>query len=150
MHKLLIEQTAALIEDETDLIANLANIASLINMSYDNINWVGFYLYKDSELVLGPFQGKVACTRLKHGVGVCMKGLETNTTQNIADVHSFEGHVVCDAASKSELVVPIYIDSKPFGVLDIDAPIENRFSTDDQKMFEELVAVLIKRIYETK
>lgn len=146
MNNLLVEQIKSIIEDESDIIANLANISAIINMNYDNLNWVGFYIYKNNELVLGPFQGNVACTRLRHGVGVCMHALETNSTQNIPDVHQFKGHVVCDAASQSELVIPIYIDNKSWGVLDIDAPIKNRFSSDDEKTFEKVVSILINKI----
>lgn len=141
-NNLLIEQVKAIIEDENDLIANLANISSVINMNLENINWVGFYLYKENQLVLGPFQGKVACTRLKHGEGVCMYALENKKTTNVEDVHQFEGHVVCDSASQSELVVPLYIDGEPFGVLDIDAPIKNRFTKDDEETFTEIGRII--------
>lgn len=147
-HKLFIAQAKALIEDETDVIANLANISSLINMNLNNINWVGFYIYKDSELVLGPFQGKVACTRLKHGVGVCMHALEKRKITNVPNVDLFKGHVVCDSDSKSELVVPLYIDNKPFGVLDIDAPVLNRFTKEHETIFKELGEILEDRIKE--
>lgn len=147
-HKLLINQVKSIIEDETDLIANFANVSALINMSYENINWVGFYFYKENQLVLGPFQGKVACTRLYPNKGVCMKAIETKSTQNISDVHLFEGHVVCDSDSNSELVVPLFINNKPFAVLDIDSPIKGRFSKDDQKTFETIVDILIERVLE--
>lgn len=140
--QLLINQVKAIIEDETDLIANLANISALINMNMEDINWVGFYLYKDNELVLGPFQGKVACTRLYHGQGVCMYALENKAVTNIADVHQFEGHVVCDSDSESELVVPLYKDGEAFGVLDIDAPIKNRFTKDDEETFKEIGLII--------
>ena len=150
MHKLMIDQVKAIIEDENDLIANLANVSAVINMNYENINWVGFYIYKDNELVLGPFQGKVACTRLFHGKGVCMKALETKTTQNIKDVHQFEGHVVCDADSKSELVVPLIIDDEVYGVLDIDAPVYERFSSEDQMAFETIGKIVSEKIKTTR
>lgn len=141
-HKLLIQQVKAIIEDETDLIANLSNISSVIKMNMEDINWVGFYLYKDNHLVLGPFQGNVACTRLYPGKGVCSKAIETNTTQNIPNVHNFEGHVACDSASNSELVIPLYMDNKPFGVLDIDSPLLNRFNQQDQETFETIGRIL--------
>lgn len=145
MNNTLLKQIKSIIEDETDLIANLANISAVINMNTEDINWVGFYLYKDDELVLGPFQGNVACTRLKEK-GVCIHALKTNTIQNIPDVNQFEGHVVCDANSKSELVIPIYINNQPFGVLDIDSPIYNRFTQEDEKMFYEIIQLLIKQM----
>lgn len=149
-HTLLIKQVEALIKDESDLIANLANISALIKMSMPNLNWVGFYIYKDKELVLGPFQGKVACTRLFHGKGVCMHALENNKTTNIANVNDFAGHVVCDSDSKSELVVPLYIESKPFGVLDIDSPIFNRFSLEDELTMSQIGRLIEKKILENK
>ncbi|WP_099091539.1 GAF domain-containing protein [Erysipelothrix larvae] len=130
-YKLLIEQAQSLCESEPDAIANMANLSALLNEMMADLNWVGFYIYKENALVLGPFQGKVACTRLPHGKGVCMAALESNQTLKVDDVHAFPGHIACDSASKSELVVPIYNDGEPFGVLDIDAPIENRFSQDD-------------------
>lgn len=145
MNNTLLKQIKSIIEDETDLIANLANISAVINMNTEDINWVGFYLYKDDELVLGPFQGNVACTRLKEK-GVCIHALKTNTIQNIPDVNQFEGHVVCDANSKSELVIPIYINNQPFAVLDIDSPIYNRFTQEDEKMFYEIIQLLIKQM----
>lgn len=148
MNNTLLKQIKSIIEDETDLIANLANISAVINMNTEDINWVGFYLYKDDELVLGPFQGNVACTRLKEK-GVCIHALKTNTIQNIPDVNQFEGHVVCDANSKSELVIPIYINNQPFGVLDIDSPIYNRFTQEDENLFKEIVQLLIKQMEPT-
>lgn len=145
MNNTLLKQIKSIIEDETDLIANLANILAVINMNTEDINWVGFYLYKDDELVLGPFQGNVACTRLKEK-GVCIHALKTNTIQNIPDVNQFEGHVVCDVNSKSELVIPIYMNNQPFAVLDIDSPIYNRFTQEDEKMFYEIIQLLIKQM----
>ncbi len=148
MNHLLIKQAQALIEEESDFIAICANISALINMSFENINWVGFYFYKHEQLILGPFQGKVACTRLYHGKGVCMKAIETRQTQNIKNVHDFEGHIACDSDSKSELVVPLFLNEKPFAVLDVDAPIYSRFSDEDQELFEAIVSILITRLEE--
>ncbi|NLW14671.1 MAG: GAF domain-containing protein [Erysipelothrix sp.] len=149
MHNLMIQQIESIIEDEKNIIANLANISALINMNFENINWVGFYFYENSQLILGPFQGNVACTRLYPGKGVCMKAMETRTVQNIADVHTFKGHVVCDSASMSELVIPLVINDEPYGVLDIDSPVKNRFSEKDQKAFEEIGHIIERMISES-
>lgn len=148
MNELLIKQAQALLEDETYLTPVLANLSALIYDSYETLNWVGFYLYKDEHLILGPFQGKLACTHLYPGKGVCSYAIETKTTQNIADVHSFPTHIACDSNSESELVVPIFIDGKPFGVLDIDAPIKDRFTQEDEESFEALIEVLISWLEE--
>ncbi|MGJ8580693.1 MAG: GAF domain-containing protein [Psychromonas sp.] len=128
----LTKQAVALIEDEKDLIANLSNLSALLNSNLTNINWVGFYLYKEEELILGPFQGNVACVRIALDKGVCGKAFSTNTTQRIADVHEFPGHIACDAASQSEIVVPINHQGKTVAVLDIDSPVTERFNEVDE------------------
>ena len=136
----LTKQAVALIESETDLTANLANISSLLFMELDDLNWAGFYLMKQDqakekdELVLGPFQGQPACVRIPVGRGVCGTAVATNTVQRIHDVHEFEGHIACDAASNSEIVIPFSIDSKVVGVLDIDSPNVGRFSQIDEDL----------------
>lgn len=132
-YQLLTQQALALISGEKDLNANLANISALLNMNLDNINWVGFYLFKADQLVLGPFQGKVACVRIALDKGVCGKAFTTNTTQRIADVHDFPGHIACDAASQSEMVVPINSNGNTVAVLDIDSPITHRFNEIDEQ-----------------
>ena len=132
-YQLLTQQALALISGEKDLTANLANISALLNMNLDNINWVGFYLLKDKQLVLGPFQGNVACVRIELDKGVCGKAFSTNTVQRIADVHEFPGHIACDAASQSEIVVPINCNDNTVAVLDIDSPITNRFNEIDEQ-----------------
>ena len=132
-YELLAKQASSIIEGETDLIANLANMSALLNMNLDNINWVGFYLLKENQLLLGPFQGNVACVRIALGKGVCGTAFSTNTIQRIADVHQFEGHIACDAASQSEIVLPINVDGKTIGVLDIDSPITERFNEIDEQ-----------------
>ena len=131
-YQLLTKQAIALIEDENDLIANLSNISALLNMNLSNINWVGFYLLKGDQLVLGPFQGNVACVRIDLDKGVCGKAFSTNTTQRIADVHEFPGHIACDSASQSEIVVPINNNGKTVAVLDIDSPVTERFNEVDE------------------
>lgn len=141
MNTLLVKQLRALIQDESNLIANLSNVSALLNAHFDQINWVGFYLWddQDRELVLGPFQGKVACNRIPMGRGVCGSALQQQQTLIVPDVHAFAGHIACDSASRSEIVVPIIIDGHPFGVLDIDAPVTDRFTTEDQALLEACI-----------
>lgn len=148
MNTLLVKQLRALIQDESNLIANLSNVSALLNAHFDQINWVGFYLWDDQEqeLVLGPFQGKVACNRIPMGRGVCGSALQQQQTLIVPDVHAFAGHIACDSASRSEIVVPIIIDGHPFGVLDIDAPVTNRFTTEDQALLEACIDELKKVI----
>ncbi|MBW3697000.1 GAF domain-containing protein [Vibrio sp. T187] len=129
----LTKQAVALIESESDLIANLANISALLFMELEELNWAGFYLMKEDELVLGPFQGKPACVRIPVGRGVCGTAVSTNTVQRIYDVHEFEGHIACDAASNSEIVIPFSINGKIAGVLDIDSPNIGRFNEIDEE-----------------
>lgn len=129
----LTKQAVALLESEKDLIANLSNLSALLNMELKDLNWVGFYLMKDDELVLGPFQGKPACVRIPVGRGVCGTAVATNAVQRVHDVHAFEGHIACDAASNSEIVIPFSINGNIVGVLDIDSPSVGRFSDTDEE-----------------
>lgn len=145
-YQTLQQQVIALLGDESDTVANLANISSLLFMELDQINWAGFYLYKDDELVLGPFQGKPACIRIPIGKGVCGTSAKSLTVQRVANVHSFPGHIACDAASNSEIVVPLVVNGELFGVLDIDAPIENRFSEEDEMGLVEIAFILTQQI----
>lgn len=131
-YQTLTKQAIAIIEDETDLIANLSNISALLNMELADLNWVGFYLMRDGELVLGPFQGKPACNRIPVGRGVCGTAVATNSVQRINDVHEFEGHIACDAESNAEIVIPFSINNEIVGVLDIDSPKIGRFSELDE------------------
>ncbi|MDE1234122.1 MULTISPECIES: GAF domain-containing protein [Vibrio] len=140
----LTKQALALLESETDLIANLSNLSALLNMELEDLNWVGFYLIKDGELVLGPFQGQPACVRIPLGRGVCGTAAASNTVQRIYDVHAFEGHIACDAASNSELVIPFSINGNVAGVLDIDSPSIGRFSEIDEKGLTELMVEIEK------
>lgn len=142
-YELLIKQLSALSEDENDQIALLSNASSLLNQFLDKVNWVGFYLWKDDELVLGPFQGLPACVRIAYGKGVCGTAIQLRETQRVEDVHAFPGHIACDAASQSEIVVPMIINDNIYGVLDIDSPIKNRFDETDQKYLEKFVDTLI-------
>lgn len=141
-YPMLIEQAKSLIESESDLIANLSNISALLNDFFTDINWVGFYLLKENELVLGPFQGKIACTRIPIGKGVCGTAAAVKKTQIVDDVHKFSGHIACDSASNSEIVVCLYSDKKLVGVLDIDSPLFSRFNETDGKYLEQLAEIL--------
>lgn len=145
---MLNKQLEALLEGENNMIANLSNASALLFEQLKDINWAGFYLWEeaDEELVLGPFQGKVACVRIKNGSGVCGSAYKDQETYLVPDVHAFPGHITCDAASESEIVVPVTKDGRQIGVLDIDAPIKNRFTEEDQEVLEEFVRVLIKHI----
>ena len=138
-YDILYLQVKALIEGEEDMIANLANISALLYEQMDDINWVGFYLVKQGELVLGPFQGKVACVRIPIGEGVCGTAVFQNKTQLVADVHKFPGHIACDHASNSEIVIPIQYNNQVVGVLDIDSPRKVRFDSEDQAGLEKIV-----------
>jgi L-methionine (R)-S-oxide reductase len=136
----------ALTADEPDPIANMANAAALIWEYLPDINWAGFYRMVDGELVLGPFQGKAACIRIAMGKGVCGTAAETRQTQLIDDVHAFPGHIACDGASASELVVPIIHDAVLFGVLDLDSPTLARFDAEDAAGCEALINLLAPRL----
>ncbi len=142
----LLRALDALTADEPDAIANMANAAALIWDYLPDLNWAGFYRNVGGELVLGPFQGKAACIRIAFGKGVCGTAAETRTTQRIEDVHAFPGHIACDAASASELVVPIVHAGALIGVLDLDSPTPARFDASDQAGCEALVALLAVRI----
>lgn len=141
-YELVIKQLRALLEGESNTIANLANASALLNQFLNEVNWVGFYLMEDGELVLGPFQGLPACVRIPLGKGVCGTAAQNQKTERIEDVHAFPGHIACDAASQSEIVVPIVKDDQLLGVLDIDSPIKNRFDEIDQQYLEEFVKEL--------
>jgi len=145
-YDLLIKQLSALIEDEKNAIANLSNASALLNQFLDRVNWTGFYLMEDGELVLGPFQGLPACVRIPLGKGVCGTAASKRETVRVEDVHSFPGHIACDAASQSEIVIPMIKDGKLLGVLDIDSPEKDRFDELDQQKLEEFVEVLVQYI----
>lgn len=140
----LTEQALALLESETDLIANLSNLSALLNMSLEDLNWVGFYLLKEDQLVLGPFQGLPACVRIELGKGVCGTAAATNSVQRVYDVHEFAGHIACDARSNSEIVIPFSINGEVAGVLDIDSPSIGRFDQTDEQGLTFLMAKVEK------
>ncbi|GBQ06273.1 GAF domain-containing protein [Saccharibacter floricola] len=131
-----------LLEAESDPIANMANLSALLYEALPDVNWVGFYIMRDAELVLGPFQGRLACTRIPVGRGVCGVAAQSHSVQRVADVHQFDGHIACDGATESEIVIPIIVNGAVYGVLDIDSPRKDRFSEDDQQKLVALVKLL--------
>jgi len=139
----LAAQARGLLSGYRDRIANAANLSALLFLELPDINWVGFYFLREGKLVLGPFQGKPACVTIPLGAGVCGTAAATRTTQRVADVHSFAGHIACDINSRSEIVVPLVRHERLIGVLDIDSPIANRFSVEDQKLIEEIVGIYL-------
>ncbi|MCE0455163.1 MULTISPECIES: GAF domain-containing protein [Staphylococcus] len=145
-YNLLTKQLQSLIEDEQNLIAILSNTSAILNDNLDQINWVGFYLIENEELILGPFQGHPACVHIAIGKGVCGTAVAEDKTQLVKDVHAFPGHIACDANSKSEIVIPIHVNDEIIGVLDIDAPITDRFTNEDKEGLEVIVKVLEKQL----
>lgn len=143
-YRLLVKQAAALIKGESDCIANAANLSALLFNQLEDVNWAGFYFVKNTELVLGPFQGQVACSRIPLDRGVCGKAATTAQVQRVADVHQFDGHVACDAASNSEIVIPLIYNQKVIAVLDLDSPELARFDEIDQQYLVELANVFIE------
>ncbi|ALC84201.1 MULTISPECIES: GAF domain-containing protein [Bacillus] len=141
-YNMVIKQLEALLEGEPDLIANLANASALLYQFLGDVNWAGFYLAKDGELVLGPFQGLPACVRIPFTKGVCGSAYSNNRIERIDDVHAFPGHIACDAASQSEIVLPILKNGEIIGVLDIDSPIKSRFTETDEHYLQAFVQKL--------
>ncbi|UJF18082.1 GAF domain-containing protein [Vibrio sp. SS-MA-C1-2] len=144
LYSRLAIQLEGLLDGESNMIANMANTSALLFMEMEQINWVGFYIFdkNEDELILGPFQGNPACVRIKPGKGVCGTAFATETTQRVDDVHQFAGHIACDAASNSEIVIPVYHGNQCIAVLDIDSPILNRFEIEDQKGLENLTKIV--------
>lgn len=144
LYNQLINQAESLVSGERDLIANMANISALLFNNLESVNWAGFYLFKEEQLVLGPFQGQPACIRIPMGKGVCGTSAETRTVQRIADVHQFAGHIACDAASNSEIVIPLVLNDQLIGVLDIDSPEFDRFDEEDEKGLIKIAHALVE------
>lgn len=146
--ELILKHLEGLIKDEPNWIANLSNASALLNESLTNINWVGFYLWDEQaeQLVLGPFQGRVACIRIDKGRGVCGSAFATQESIIVPDVNEFPDHIVCDAASQSEIVIPLIKDGESIGVLDIDAPIKNRFGDEEKEMLEAFAELLMEYV----
>lgn len=134
-----------LVGEERDAIANMANVAALIYHTLSGVNWAGFYLFKEEQLVLGPFHGKPACIRIAIGKGVCGTAADTRETQLVKDVHTFPGHIACDGDTNSEIVIPMIYENKLIGVLDLDSPILGRFDEQDQIYLERLVTELMTK-----
>ncbi|MEO4051923.1 GAF domain-containing protein [Solibacillus sp. CAU 1738] len=145
-YETLAKQLHALLDGEKDMIANLSNASALLNQFLDNINWAGFYIMKEDELVLGPFQGLPACVRIPVGRGVCGTAAAKAETIVVEDVHTFPGHIACDAASNSEIVIPLIKNDVVIGVLDIDSPIKNRFTAEDEAGLTLFVETLITHL----
>jgi len=143
-YNLLAAQVQALFADERDFIANAAQFSAFLYNQVDDLNWAGFYLNRNEELVLGPFQGQVACVRIPFSKGVCGAAAATRQTQRVEDVHAFPGHIACDSASNSELVIPLVKEGRLIGVLDLDSPKVGRFSEADQVGLERLAAIFVE------
>jgi len=139
----LAEQARGLLHGERDRIANAANFAALVYQSLPDLNWAGFYFFDGKELVVGPFQGRPACVRIALGKGVCGTAAQTRQTQVVRDVHAFPGHIACDAASRSEIVVPLYSGATLIGVWDVDSPTLARFDDDDRAGMERLASIFV-------
>lgn len=146
----LITELDNLLSDDYFEVSILANSSALINQYFNDVNWVGFYILMDDTLYLGPFQGKVACTTIKVGKGVCGTAVSTRGTIVVDDVHKFPGHIACDEASNSEIVIPIFLDNNVYGVLDIDSPLFNRFTNNDKLLLEQCVMIISKHLMKIK
>jgi L-methionine (R)-S-oxide reductase len=144
-YQLLYQQARALFEGENDWIANASNLAALLFNGLADVNFAGFYRVKNGELILGPFQGQVACVHIAFGSGVCGTAAQTRTTQVVEDVHRFTGHIACDTSSNSEIVVPIFANGQLWGVLDIDSPKLARFDQDDRTGLEKLAPLFLPK-----
>ena len=145
-YQLLAKKLRSFLEEEPFFIPALSNASALLKEALQEVNWAGFYLMKDKRLVLGPFQGKPACIHIAIGKGVCGTAVQKDQTMLVSDVHEFPGHIACDSASNSEIVVPIHKNGEIVGVLDIDSPIKNRFTKEDQEGLELFVRELEKGI----
>ena len=143
-YEYMLKTIESFLEDETDIIANLSNISAVINEYIEDLNWCGFYFLKDNDLVLGPFQGKPACIRIKPGKGVCFAAIQKGSILNVPDVEDFPSHIACDSDTKSELVSPIYKNGVVYGVLDLDSPKLNRF-TNTESHYINLVCEKISK-----
>ena len=142
----LLAQARALLHGERDRIANAANLSALVYQALPDLNWVGFYFYDGTELVVGPFQGLPACVRIPLDKGVCGAAASNRQTQRVPDVHAFPGHIACDSASRSELVVPLVLDGELLGVFDLDSPEPDRFDVDDQHGLEAIAAAFVESL----
>ena len=142
----ILQQLCAVLEGEHDMIANMANMSALLFAELPELNWAGFYLFKNKELILGPFQGKVACMHISLGKGVCGVCAESRCTQRVDNVHEFVNHIACDSASNSEIVIPLIKEDTLLGVLDIDSPVFSRFDAVDQHYLEKAADILLQSL----
>lgn len=142
----LLSMIDSLLKDETDVITNLSNASALIKALVSDVNWAGFYIIKNNELVLGPFQGLPACNRIQIGKGVCGTSASKGETMLVKDVHSFPGHIACDSQSNSEVVIPLKQNNKVYGVLDLDSPTVGRFNEEDKTYLEKVVEIINKYV----
>ncbi len=142
--EVLLKSAEALFKESKNNTSLLSNASAFIMHTIENLNWVGFYIYEDNALIVGPFQGKPACVEIEVGKGVCGNAFKNNSVLNVPDVHLFEGHIACDGASNSELVIPLVKNGNKIGVFDIDSPIYNRFDKDLQKFLEIFAELLLK------
>lgn len=149
LYRLISTQIQGLTDGISDLVANLANVSALLNQALTDINWVGFYLIKDGRLILGPFQGKPACVEIQIGCGVCGTAVEKDEIILVEDVHEFPGHIACNSASRSEIVLPIHKDEEVIGVLDIDSPLIARFDEEDREGLSRVVQMLEYNVVST-
>ena len=147
MYEEVVLQIKGLLEDCPHVIANLANVSAVLNQAMKDINWVGFYVMEEGQLVLGPFQGKAACVEIKVGKGVCGTAVAEDKVQLVKDVHAFPGHIACDSASNSEIVLPIHVKGAVWGVLDIDSPLLGRFDKEDKEGLEAIVKVIEEMLF---
>lgn len=145
LYKTLSAQVNALLDMETDAVANMANVSAALFNSLPDLNWAGFYVVKNGQLILGPFQGKPACVRIPFGKGVCGTAAQTGQTQVVKNVHEFAGHIACDSASNSEIVVPVFKGGTVWGVLDIDSPLLERFDDVDKRYLEEIATCFAEK-----
>ena len=145
-YTLLVDQAASMIETEPHYVAALSNLSALLYESMDRLNWAGFYLMDKGSLLVGPFQGRPACIRIEIGKGVCGTAVKEEKIQRVADVHAFPGHIACDAASRSEIVLPIRSGGRIVGVLDIDSPEAERFSEEDEKGLAQLADLIGRKV----
>ena len=142
----LIAQASALVSGQNDIVANAANLSSLLFYALEEVNWVGFYFLKGGELIVGPFQGRPACVSIPVGRGVCGTAAETMKVQRVADVHMFDGHIACDAASRSEIVLPLVLNGQLIGVLDLDSPVASRFDEEDERLLRKIADIFVRSL----
>lgn len=145
-YQAIVEQATSLLAGQDDLVANAASLSSLLFHALDEVNWVGFYFLKGDELIVGPFQGRPACVAIPMGRGVCGTAAELRKVQRVADVHAFDGHIACDVASRSEIVIPIIRNGELLGVLDLDSPVTDRFDQDDEDFLRKIAEVFVKSL----